>query len=232
MWLARRGFFRSGDARRALRHRGYLVLDEPETAATLSCLRRHCDAAMQQRGAPRESGQQDAASVRFLAGMASSSADLAKFVAREQARTILECLSVAPIVLYHEQFVVKPPGGGEVGWHCDSAYEDFPHDPYLAIWTALDDVDERNGALAVGRLCTHEEALTHKGASNTNQRGGRLLPMAAGQSIVLSSSVLHRSGPNLGSRPRRAYVAFYCSGGMTAGGRRLDTGRVIVSDPR
>ena len=57
--------------------------------------------------------------------------------------------TLGPIAyLLIEQFVVKGARCGlELGWHQDAGYIPFECGPYVTVWIALDDVDERNGTL-------------------------------------------------------------------------------------
>ncbi|KAG2430346.1 hypothetical protein HYH02_013710 [Chlamydomonas schloesseri] len=58
--------------------------------------------------------------------------------------------------LFNEQFIIKPPRStarSAFGWHRDSDWcrgrPEFQYSPYISVWTALDDMEAGNGALAV-----------------------------------------------------------------------------------
>lgn len=120
-------------------------------------------------------------------------------------------------MLFWEQFVVKGTDtrGAAFGWHQDSGYVDHPHTPYVNFWVPLDDVNEENGTVY---LLSYEKAGTrekveHRLAPDGKDRIGyfgsdpgvaAICP--AGSIVVFSSTVFHRSGPNLTNRMRRAYA--------------------------
>jgi Phytanoyl-CoA dioxygenase (PhyH) len=50
--------------------------------------------------------------------------------------------------LFNEQYVVKGAEQGmKFGWHQDSGYIGYAHQPYLTCWIALDDMTEANGTV-------------------------------------------------------------------------------------
>lgn len=121
--------------------------------------------------------------------------------------------------LFLEQFVVKGARDGmQLGWHQDAGYLPFEPPPYVTGWIPLDDVDEDNGTIHVlpyGRAGTRERVPHHLEAGSGDRIGytgddpGIPVIAPAGSLAVFSSTVLHRSGPNHGDRPRRAYIVQY-----------------------
>jgi ectoine hydroxylase-related dioxygenase (phytanoyl-CoA dioxygenase family) len=123
------------------------------------------------------------------------------------------------VYLFNEQYVVKAAERGmKFGWHQDSGFIPYPHDPYLTCWITLDDVTEENGTvylLPYSRAGTRD-VLEHVRDEETNDMVGYfgedpgdpvLLP--AGSIACFSSTVFHRSGPNTTDRMRRIYLAQY-----------------------
>ena len=62
-----------------------------------------------------------------------------------------------------EQFVVKGARTGlELGWHQDAGYIPFECSPYVTVWIALDDVDERNGTLYLLAVLASRHPRAHR----------------------------------------------------------------------
>jgi len=121
--------------------------------------------------------------------------------------------------LFLEQFVVKAAEQGlKFGWHQDSGYLPLKHKPYVTCWVALDDVNERNGAIAVlpyeragtrSRIEHWREPGTNDMIGYSGDDPGVVVTVPTGSIIVFSSTLLHRSGPNTTATPRRAWIAQY-----------------------
>ncbi len=121
--------------------------------------------------------------------------------------------------LFWEQYVIKGTDpDSSFAWHQDSGYVHEDHEPYLTCWIALDDVTEENGAVyllpysrsGIKSYVKHipDPVIGDRIAYFGSDPG---IPMTgpAGTIVVFSSVVLHRSGPNLTDRLRRAYLAQY-----------------------
>ncbi|ACY16554.1 phytanoyl-CoA dioxygenase family protein [Haliangium ochraceum] len=128
--------------------------------------------------------------------------------------------------LFLEQFVVKGAGdGAALPWHQDAGYLPFSSPPYITVWIPLDDVDQDNGTLALlpyGRAGTRER-VDHRLDPATGERigydgddPGELVCAPAGSVVLMSSTLLHRSGPNRSARPRRAFLAQYSAAPILA----------------
>ncbi len=121
--------------------------------------------------------------------------------------------------LFLDQFVVKAAEQGmSFGWHQDSGYLGFTHDPYITCWTALDDVCVENGTvyLLPYDLCGIRTRVEHILDEATNDKVGYFgtepgLPVIvpAGSTAVFSSLVFHRSGQNTTGNMRRVYLTQY-----------------------
>ena len=118
-----------------------------------------------------------------------------------------------------EQFVVKGARTGlELGWHQDAGYIPFECSPYVTVWIALDDVDERNGTLYLlpySRAGTRER-IEHRSMPGSHDMIGYFgddpgiaVVALAGSIAVTSSTTFYRSGANTTGSPRRAYIAQY-----------------------
>lgn len=143
--------------------------------------------------------------------------------------------------LYWEQAVFKPPHAHtELPWHQDNGYTPLIPETYLTAWVALDDVDQDNGCIWVvpgsHRSGTAEhgnegaESPFRVAAGNVGE-GAVPVPMSAGDVLLFSSLVMHRSGPNTTDQPRRAWIIQYCGAEACSAlsGRLLDN-RLLVAD--
>ncbi len=138
---------------------------------------------------------------------------------------IIERLIGPDIKIFDSQLFMKPPGGVEKPWHQDSAY--FPLDPQVVVtcWTALDDVTIENGCMGVIPGTHRTGILDHSQVWTIGRRRDMQVPDAAidtqrAKAITMSSGgcsfhhgiLLHRSGPNTTSVPRRGLAVHYIPG--------------------
>ena len=140
---------------------------------------------------------------------------------------------VAPIVggdirLYWEQAVTKPPNAAtEVPWHQDNGYGATDPPEYATCWLALEDATTENGCLWVLPGSHRRGSIPHRatGASfllsgYDGADRGVAAPVPRGAALVISSLLLHRSGPNTTAGSRRAWVLQYCDANTVNGDTR------------
>lgn len=145
------------------------------------------------------------------------------------------------ILFLNEQYIIKPPGYGDLTrfpWHRDDQYipsaARFP--PFISCWVCLDATNLNNGALdllpyylTTSESCTLEPSIEiysdpqkymewHHNVSVIDlppsvpiQCHIRNVCTNPGDVVFMSSTVLHRSGPNKSGRHRRAYMAQFSS---------------------
>ena len=123
--------------------------------------------------------------------------------------------------LYFNQMVYKNPGGSTpFSWHQDDAYGPVVPSPYLTVWIAITDMDEQNGCLWV-MPASHKQGLREHteggfGLSCHSLEApdqGVPLPVVRGSLVVFWSTTMHKSGPNLSSHTRKAFILqFSCVG--------------------
>ncbi len=160
---------------------------------------------------------------------------------RRWAPLVLPLLGTGDARLYWEQAVVKPPQARtELPWHQDNGYTPLVPEEYVTCWLALDDADEGNGCLWVIPGSHHDGTRPHvNGADGSPFRVGHdgppedgvAVPVRRGSVLVFSSLILHRSGPNVTDRSRRAWIIQFCPAGARSAlsGRLLDD-RLLVAD--
>jgi phytanoyl-CoA hydroxylase len=142
--------------------------------------------------------------------------------------------------LYWEQAVCKPAGAKtELPWHQDNGYTPLIPEQYLTCWLAFDDATVDNGCIWVipgshldGTKDHHNDSggspfrVGHDGGPEE----GIPVPVEAGDVLLFSSLIMHRSGPNTSESERRAWILQY-SGGEACSAlneRRLDD-RLLVA---
>jgi ectoine hydroxylase-related dioxygenase (phytanoyl-CoA dioxygenase family) len=125
------------------------------------------------------------------------------------------------VKFHHSKINAKLPGANtEVKWHQDFPFTPHSNDDLVTALLALDDVDETNGPL-IAALGSHKDGLAglwHNGTftgvagdaeSSAWAKGAKTFTMKAGGVCLMHTRAGHSSGPNLGTRPRRLFIAVY-----------------------
>lgn len=143
--------------------------------------------------------------------------------------------------LYWEQAVAKPPfARTELPWHQDNGYTPIVPEEYVTCWLALDDADENNGCIWVLPDSHRAGTVRHRNGTgpfrvaDTGGQPGIPVPVRAGDVLVFSSLLLHRSGPNITDRPRRAWIIQFCAAEAASelSGAALDDRLLVARDGR
>ncbi len=211
-----------GRLNKDFQHDGYVALAKPLDADALSMLQRVCDELLDEKPQNGGEGLHDIGLGRrrqFLRHRHPDYPELEAFLLQgPPARLACDLFGVGAF-LFNEQFVVKgPKKGASFAWHQDGAYVGFDHKPYLTVWIALDDATEENGCVYLlprnlkekPGIDPHEwveESSELNGYFGSDQ--GEAVVVPAGAVVGFSSLTLHRSGPNITDRPRRAYICQY-----------------------
>jgi hypothetical protein len=125
-------------------------------------------------------------------------------------------LGGAPCELAHSVLWFKPPQvGSPKPPHQDAPYLAGDATRYVTIWIALDDCTPENGCLAVVAGSHRHGSVPHEGTEarvpDAQWEGARHtpVPLSPGEAIAFHPYLLHASGPNRSSRPRRALTLRY-----------------------
>jgi len=115
----------------------------------------------------------------------------------------------------------KPEADKEFPWHQDNGYTYIEPQQYLTCWIALTDATVQNGCPwivpGLHRLGTLEHKWTTLGFEClTDVEGAVPVELEAGSIAVFSSLTPHRTGPNVTTEVRKAYILQYAPDGAIA----------------
>ncbi|MDI1443600.1 phytanoyl-CoA dioxygenase family protein [Polyangium sp. 6x1] len=118
--------------------------------------------------------------------------------------------------LLHDHVIMKPVhASGTVPWHQDYPYWPVDTADGLSLWCPLEDVGPEGGCLEVvdgsHRFGESPPAdfLADDGKAFDARPDRVRLPVAAGSIVVLHSLTWHRTGPNLDTGDRPAYISLW-----------------------
>lgn len=150
--------------------------------------------------------------------------ELNKIIFSKKAAEVCKAAIGQSSYLHNEQFVVKMTDTStSFAWHQDSGYSVYqggaaPHTPYVTFWIALDDMSSANGTISVLPFSRSpsRNLIEHKWVDEVNAMvgyhggdEGDLVEVKAGDLVVFSSFLLHKSGANTTTKPRRSYFIAY-----------------------
>jgi hypothetical protein len=128
----------------------------------------------------------------------------------------------AAISIFRAMVMNKPAGKGTVlPWHQDGGdVWALDRDPLVTIWVALDPATRANGCVEVVPGTHQLGLLTARGSTLSEEDAQRHCPpervlsleVPAGHGVLLHNWLIHRSGVNPSSIPRRAFTACYMDG--------------------
>jgi phytanoyl-CoA hydroxylase len=179
--------------------------------------------------APHAAGEpviSDAAVITFTANLSARSLSLRRFARDALFLNIAHDLVGPDVRLFWDQAVYKKPEGArEFPWHQDNGYTYVEPQGYVTCWIALTEATENNGCPWVmpglHRLGTLAHHWTDTGFQcEVDPATAVSVPVAAGGVVVFSSLTPHRTGPNLTTSTRKAYILQY--GAAEACALRLD----------
>jgi ectoine hydroxylase-related dioxygenase (phytanoyl-CoA dioxygenase family) len=211
------------DARR-FRDEGFFILESVMRDQDVEALRGECQRLIDERDREMDVLGVDRLDLdhrgrRYFVHAYGKSPAVERFLFSDLMAEIAKAALGDTVYLFNEQYVVKAAERGmKFGWHQDSGFIPYAHQPYLTCWVALDDVTEENGTvylLPYSRAGTRE-VVEHFRDEETNDMIGYFgddpgdpVVVPAGSIACFSSTVFHRSGPNTTDRMRRVYLAQY-----------------------
>lgn len=181
---------------------------------------------------PTALSQRDTYGKAFLKGINLWPKDegVKRFVlARRFAKVAADLLGVAGVRIYHDQALLKEPGGGITPWHQDQHYWPLTTDNTITMWMPLVDVtyemgamhfasgSQRNGCLGDLPISDESEA---KFEQFIRERGYRKVPgvsMAAGDATFHYGWTLHGAPGNSSTRTREVMTIIWFADGTRVG---------------
>jgi ectoine hydroxylase-related dioxygenase (phytanoyl-CoA dioxygenase family) len=208
------------DEKSAFEAGGYVLLRDVFTAGEIAAVTAAIDPLeVEAEARLREAGGRisisDADAITFTAHIARRDPVLKAFAAHPAIVDICHDLVGDDVRLYWDQSVYKKTQKPqEFPWHQDNGYTFIEPQQYLTLWLPLVDVDERNGCpwIAPGRhrLGTLDHWVTEIGLKCLDDVPDAVaVPAKAGDAVVFSSLTPHRTGPNLTTQVRKAYILQY-----------------------
>ncbi|BDI29713.1 hypothetical protein CCAX7_17640 [Capsulimonas corticalis] len=163
-----------------------------------------------------------------------------RYLLHPRVLDVLEALIGPDLLALQSMLFLKPPGKPGQGWHQDSYYIPTHPDTLCGAWIAIDDADERNGAMWMAKGSSAEPVYppregygygdTHisdiesvSGVSDPDDEKNDLSRVAQGYDNILVSAkagdvvffgghILHRSKRNWTTdRVRRSFVGHFCN---------------------
>lgn len=207
---------------------GYAVFERALVGDALALLRTECDAFV-----AREDAKMDAAGVdridlshrgkRYFANECQREVPaLRRVLFGETLADVCRATLGDTAYFFFDQYVVKcPEAGMPFSWHQDSGYVvgnggPADHAPYLTCWCPLDDATTENGTVRVIPGSHRDGILPHERQHGSNDLVGApadvegvTLEVPAGSIVAFSSLLLHATGANTSTAPRRVYLAQY-----------------------
>lgn len=155
----------------------------------------------------------------------------------EHPRFIEVCARVygphVALSLFRAMVMNKPAGQGTVlPWHQDGGdVWGIDREPLVTIWTALDPATQDNGCMQAVRGSHRLGLLTNYGSTLSDEDAAKYctpekivsLEVPAGHSVLLHNWLVHRSGINPSTVPRRAVTICYLDGRT----RWIDNGQLL-----
>lgn len=224
------------EQRRRLDADGYFVLENVFTRAEMNALAERIEAHQRRheeklRAAGGAQGISRADEITFTSHLAEQDDAIRAFVTRPEFVAVVSQILGPDVDLYWNQSVFKQPEGTrEFPWHQDDGYTPVEPSPYLTLWLALNDAVPENGCISVLPGGHKRGLLPHTPSpiglvchANDDPEQGVLVPVPAGSMAVFWSLTPHKSGANVSSGTRKAYVIQYAVAGL----KSLRTGATI-----
>ena len=150
----------------------------------------------------------------FTANVFKRSPVVQAFLTQQRLIDLLEPIAGGDLWVRWDQAVSKHPGAGEFRWHQDNGYNRLRTE-HFQVWIALTETRNQNGALwlAPGShrrgLLPHARVVGQQIEVQADVGESVCIDATAGDVVVFSSLMLHRTGPNEADSTRVAYVAEY-----------------------
>lgn len=246
-WRERLGPFRVIDAAQAddWNSLGYFVMrdvisaeDINKLVLAIDPLERRAEAYLEEKGG--RIGIARANEITFTVHIVMRSSIVREFATSPLMTDLCLDLLGPDCRLYWDQAVYKKPGTAEeFPWHQDNGYNFVDPQDYLTCWIPLTPATIDNGCPWVVPGVHRQGTLRHWSTPLgyqclTDVGNAQATPVMPGDMVVFSSLTPHRTGPNLTTGVRKAYILQYARDGaemVSPEGtrtRQADTGRQFL----
>jgi len=208
---------------------GHILLPAIITREVVAAYRSVIGAAREQFGAERTPLEsRDTYGKAFLKGMNLWEKDKAvrRFVLAERfGRIAADLLGVDGVRVYHDQALLKEPGGGITPWHQDQHYWPLDTDQTITMWMPLVDASAEMGTMRFASG-THREGYLgdmpigdeseQRFEEHIRTRGYRIAPsvtMSAGDATFHYGWTLHGAPANVTERSREVMTVIWFADG-------------------
>ncbi len=145
-------------------------------------------------------------------------------LAKRFARLAAELMGVPAVRIYHDQALVKEPGGNPTPWHQDYYYWPLKTENTVTMWMALVDIPKEMGSMSFASGSHRNQSLVPMPISPTSQEyferfmSEHKYPAAsyelqAGDASFHSGMILHSAHANKSSRRREVITIIYYADG-------------------
>jgi ectoine hydroxylase-related dioxygenase (phytanoyl-CoA dioxygenase family) len=145
-------------------------------------------------------------------------------LAKRFAGIAAQLMGVPSVRLYHDQALIKEPGGKATPWHQDHYYWPLATDHTITMWMALVDIPRSMGAMSFVSGSHRSGVFKEIPISDTSQEyfeqviREKQLPvesyeLAAGDATFHSGRILHSAHPNQSDRRREVMTVIYYADG-------------------
>lgn len=148
-----------------------------------------------------------------------------KFVFSERfARIAAELMGVRGVRLYHDQALIKEPGGKPTPWHQDHYYWPLDTEHTITLWMALVDIPPEMGSMSFASGTHHSNVFPPMEISERSQeyfektiREGKIptpsYSLKAGDATFHSGDLLHSAHGNQSPNRREVMTVIYYADG-------------------
>jgi len=223
------GYEVSAEQAAALRREGHILLPGVATPEEVAAYRGVILAAREKFGAERTPlDSRDTYGKAFLKGMNLWPKDegVRRFVlARRFGQIAADLLGVDGVRVYHDQALLKEPGGGITPWHQDQHYWPLDTDNTITMWMPLVDVTPEMGTMRFASGSHLDGYLGDMPIGDDSEqtfeeyirsRGYRIAPgaaMKAGDATFHCGWTLHGAGGNATDRTREVMTVIWFADG-------------------
>ena len=163
----------------------------------------------------KEPSELNKGGLTFKHNLLQQSPFLQGFISQQKVIDFMSPVIGPDIWVRWDQAIAKVPGAPEFPWHQDNGYNKL-RQGHFQLWVAMTEINNQTGLLWL-QPGSHRRGVMNHSLEGTHQvcegepAGAVAIEAEPGDAILFSSLLLHRTSPNVGTKPRWAYVVEYMS---------------------